>query len=59
METKLTQATPARAVTVTWPTGSVAAAQAVIGRLAGRARITAQQMIRQPPYSRASTPPSV
>lgn len=55
----LTQATPATAVTVTWPTGSVAAAQAVMGRLAGRARITAQQMIRQPPCSRASTPPSV
>jgi hypothetical protein len=59
METKLTQASPATAAAVTWRTGSVAAAQAVTGRLAGRARITAQQMIRQPPCSRASTPPSV
>ena len=59
METKLTQASPATAGSVTWPTGSVAAAQAVMGSVAGRARMTAQQMIRQPPYSRASTPPSV
>jgi hypothetical protein len=59
METKPTHASPAMAAGVTWPTGSVTAAQAVMGRLTGRARITAQQMIRQPPCSRASTPPSV
>jgi hypothetical protein len=39
--------------------GSVTTATAVTGTLTGRARISAQQMTRQPPYSRAATPPSV
>jgi hypothetical protein len=49
MDTTQTQASPATAPALTCRTGSATAAQAVSGRLTGRATISAQQMTRHPP----------